>query len=234
MRILVIDDDAQLAALLREFLEPLDIAVEHQMDGAGMEARLRGSPFIDVLLLDVMLPGRDGFVLCKAARAVSDVPIMMLTARGDDEDRIHGLELGADDYLPKPFNPRELVARLRALVRRRAAGQAEDCVRFGSVTIHLSAMQVARAGAWVVLTTHEFRLLAALARTLGVPVTRETLALAVSGTTYDPAIDRSIDVHIAHLRQKLEDDPKQPKYLRTVRGVGYVLAAVLPDGVAAG
>jgi two-component system, OmpR family, phosphate regulon response regulator OmpR len=233
MRVLVVDDDVQLAGLLREFLEPLDIVVEHHPDGAGMEARLQASPALDVLLLDVMLPGRDGFALCKAARAVSDVPIMMLTARGDDEDRIHGLELGADDYLPKPFNPRELVARVRGLARRRAAGQSEDCVRFGSVTIHVSAMQVARAGAWVALTTHEFRLLAALARTLGTPVSRETLALAVSGTNYDPAIDRSIDVHIAHLRQKLEDDPKQPKYLRTVRGIGYVLAAVLVDGVTA-
>lgn len=224
MRALLVDDDRELARLLRDYFEPHDVELVHVETGpAGLDA-LDASAF-DVVLLDVMLPGIDGFEVCRRVRRAHDVPIIMLTARGDDTDRIVGLELGADDYVPKPFNPRELLARMRAVHRRtqpRAATPSER-IAVGSLEVDVPAHRVTLAGADVQLTSFEFRVLAALARRAGETVAREELARAVKGGEYDPSVDRSLDVHISHLRQKLEIDPRDPKLIRTVRGIGYVL-----------
>jgi DNA-binding response OmpR family regulator len=176
----------------------------------------------------------DGFEVCRRIRASHDVPIVMLTARGDDADRIVGLEIGADDYVPKPFNPRELLARVRAVLRRvKPAGAAPaEKITVGPIEVDAGARVVKRDGKEVTLTSYEFRILHVLARRIGETVTREELASAVQtpgapkgkGPAYDPSVDRSLDVHVSRLRQKLEDDPKEPRLIKTVRGVGYVLA----------
>lgn len=224
---LLVDDDHDLARLLAEYLGSHDVALTHAEDGARGLAALAERAF-DVVLLDVMLPGMDGFEVCRRIRAAHDVPIVMLTARGDDADRIVGLELGADDYVPKPFNPRELLARVRAVLRRARPTAASRLV-VGPLVIDVGARTVARDGAEVPLTSYEFRVLHALARRLGETVTREELASAVreagakDKAAYDPSVDRSLDVHVSRLRQKLEEDPKDPRLIKTVRGVGYVL-----------
>jgi DNA-binding response OmpR family regulator len=232
VRALLVDDDRELARLLDDYLTPHGVALVHVEDGARALDELRARPF-DIVLLDVMLPGADGFEVCREIRKTRDVPIVMLTARGDDTDRIVGLELGADDYVPKPFNPRELLARMRAVLRRArpAPGNAEK-LEVGVLEIDVPAHRVLVKGKEVTLTSFEFRVLVALARRAGETVPREDLAQAVAKgpseaaggkTAYDPTVDRSLDVHVSHLRQKIGDDAREPRMIRTVRGQGYVL-----------
>ena len=222
MRALLVDDDRDLARLLTDYLSPHDVDLEHVETGALALERLEVRSF-DVVLLDVMLPGADGFEICRRIRRKHDVPIVMLTARGDDTDRIVGLELGADDYVAKPFNPRELLARVRAVMRRARPGAVSERLSVGAIEIDVPAHKVTLSAKEVTLTSFEFRLLVALARRVGDTVTREDLATALKGGVYDPSVDRSLDVHVSHLRQKLEDDSREPRRIRTVRGVGYVL-----------
>jgi DNA-binding response OmpR family regulator len=243
IRALLVDDDRDLARLLTDYLGSHDVALTHVEDGVRGLAALEAERF-DVVLLDVMLPGIDGFEVCRRIRASHDVPVVMLTARGDDADRIVGLEIGADDYVPKPFNPRELLARVRAVLRRaRPGGAADDAgkpaardkITVGPLDIDHSARVVKKDGVLVTLTSYEYRILVVLARRAGETVTREELAVEVrepgqakgKGPSYDPSVDRSLDVHVSRLRQKLEEDPKEPRLIKTVRGVGYVLSRPL-------
>lgn len=234
VRALLVDDDRDLARLLEEYLGPHGVTLVHVENGpAALDALARGETY-DVVLLDVMLPEMDGFEVCRRIRASYEIPVVMLTARGDDGDRIVGLELGADDYVPKPFNPRELLARVRAVLRRAKPARAAELVPrivVGPISIDVAGRMVQRSGAEVPLTSYEFRILVELAKRAGETVAREDLASAVreQGKTkgpvaYDPSVDRSLDVHVSRLRQKLEDDPKEPRFIKTVRGVGYVLA----------
>jgi DNA-binding response OmpR family regulator len=227
--VLLIDDDARLGALVAEYLGKHEIDVTVVGDGERGLAALRKGRF-DVVLLDLMLPGADGLEVCRRIRAlpqVARVPIIMLTAKGEDVDRIVGLELGADDYVPKPFNPRELLARMRAVLRRSAAAATAEPsaprFRAGDLEIDFEAREVTLDGQRQALTHYEFELLATLARAAGRPLSREQLLDALKGTEYE-AFDRSIDVHISKLRQKLEADSKAPRLIKTVRGVGYLLA----------
>lgn len=223
--LLVIDDDARLFALLEDYLRAHDFTLEHATNGpAGLE-RLRRAEF-DAVLLDVMMPGMDGLEVLRRLRASSAVPVLMLTARGDDTDRIVGLELGADDYIPKPFNPRELLARLRAVLRRASAPLVDEVIQVQDVRLDLARRQVTRGQRDVDLTALEFDLLAALARRAGRVLTREAL-LTTAGRDDAYVGDRTVDVHISRLRQKLGDDPRRPSLIKTVRGVGYVLSQSL-------
>ena len=232
-RVLLIDDDAALARLVSEYLAGAGLAVEHSADGAAGLAALRraaatGRGF-DLLLLDLMLPGPDGLELCRRLRADADLalaalPIVMLTARGEEADRIVGLELGADDYLAKPFHPRELLARLRAVLRRGARSAAGAALlRFGRLEIDRSARIARVDGEERPLTSHQFDLLVALAESAGRVLSREALMSRLRGRELE-AFDRSIDVHVSRIRAALEDDPAQPRRILTVRGVGYVFA----------
>lgn len=229
MRALLVDDDRELARLLTDYLASHGVAVDHVEDGAHAIDRLAAAvDGYDVVLLDVMLPGMDGFEVCRHLRERFDVAVVMLTARGEDTDRVVGLELGADDYVPKPFNPRELLARMRAVVRRtkRGAGSGgDDRVEVGDLVVDVPAHKAMLGGKELQLTSFEFRVLVALARRAGQTVTREELASVVlpKGGRYDPSVDRSLDVHVSHLRHKIGDDVKESKRIRTVRGVGYVL-----------
>ena len=222
---LLIDDDARLGALVTEYLGTHEIDVTVAGDGPRGLAALRKERF-DVVLLDIMLPGPDGLEVCRRIRAAPElaaVAVIMLTARGDDVDRIVGLELGADDYLAKPFNPRELLARIRAVLRRGSPpGPARPRLRVGRIEVDFDAREVSVGGKRQTLTAYEFELLAALARSAGRVLSREQLMDALKGTAHD-AFDRSIDVHISKLRAKLEKDPKEPRYIKTVRGAGYIL-----------
>jgi DNA-binding response OmpR family regulator len=226
---LLIDDDARLASLVAEYLGANEVDVTVDGDGErGLAALGKGS--FDVVLLDIMLPGVDGLEVCRRIRALPDkaqLPVIMLTAKGDDVDKIVGLEIGADDYLAKPFNPRELLARVRAILRRAqpAPGQwtAHQTFKARGLEIDFDARTVAVDGKKQVLTHFEFELLAQLARAAGRVLSREHLMDALKGEEFE-SFDRSIDVHISKLRAKLEDNPKEPRYIRTVRGVGYVLA----------
>jgi DNA-binding response OmpR family regulator len=223
--VLLVEDDLRLAALTKEYLEGHGVAVVHVADGRrGEEEALSGR--FDAVLLDLMLPGKDGLEVCREVRARSDVPVLVLTARGEEADRVMGLELGADDYLAKPFSPRELLARIRALVRRAKgrAGPARDVVRVGALTVDPGARRVTLDGREVALTGYEFALLEALARRAGRVLSRERLMELARGSA-EEAFDRSIDVHVSHLRQKLGDDPRRPRLLKTIRGLGYLLAA---------
>ena len=230
MRALLVDDDRELARLLSDYLSGHEVSLDHVEDGARALERLGAPEEYDIVLLDVMLPGADGFAVCGAIRAKYDVPIVMLTARGEDTDRVVGLELGADDYVPKPFNPRELLARMRAVVRRARQPRAKVANRLvvGDLMVDVPAQKATLEGRELQLTSFELRVLVALARRAGETVTREELATAVlprlqSGARYDPSVDRSMDVHVSHLRHKLGDDAREPKRIRTVRGIGYVL-----------
>ncbi len=230
MRALLVDDDRELARLLGDYLSSHGVTVDHVEDGTHAIDRLSAAvDGYDVVLLDVMLPGMDGFEVCRRLRERFDVAIVMLTARGEDTDRVVGLEIGADDYVPKPFNPRELLARMRAVVRRarRAGGPAgaEERVEVGDLLVDVPAHKAMLGGKELQLTSFEFRVLVALARRAGQTVTREELASVVlpKGGRYDPSVDRSLDVHVSHLRHKIGDDAKESKRIRTVRGVGYVL-----------
>jgi DNA-binding response OmpR family regulator len=223
---LLIDDDARLGALVAEYLGQNDVDVTVAPDGERGLAALRKGGF-DVVLLDIMLPGVDGLEVCRRIRGLPELaqtPILMLTAKGDDVDKIVGLELGADDYLAKPFNPRELLARVRAILRRtQPPAEAHQVFRFRGLEIDFDAREVTVDGKRQLLTHFEFELLAQLARAAGRVLSRETLMESLKGEEFE-SFDRSIDVHISKLRAKLEENPKEPRYIRTVRGVGYVLS----------
>jgi DNA-binding response OmpR family regulator len=225
---LLVEDDARLAALTTEYLSGHGVVVTAVGDGAaGLEEALRHR--YDVVLLDLMLPGKDGLDVCRELRARSDVPVVVLTARGEEADRVMGLELGADDYVAKPFSPRELLARIRAVVRR-ARGQVGPVlrpVRVGTLTLDPGARRVTVEGREVPLTGYEFSLLYALASRPGRVLSREQL-IDLAGGNAEEAFDRSVDVHVSRLRQKLGDDPKSPRMLKTVRGAGYLLASEEP------
>ena len=223
---LVIDDDVRLGALLREYLGKQEIDVTVVTDGEQGLGQLRRGRF-DVVLLDLMLPGLDGLEVCRRIRATPELkalPVLMLTAKGDDVDKIVGLELGADDYLAKPFNPRELLARIRAVLRRGILQPTERRrFRSGGLEIDYDALTVTVDSKLVPLTHYEFELLGTMARAAGRVLSREQLMDALKGEEYD-TFDRSIDVHISKLRSKLEPSPRDPRYIKTVRGVGYCLS----------
>lgn len=223
-RILIVDDDPALREMLETYLTGQGFRVRAVGDGVALEAELaRETP--DVLLLDLMLPGEDGLSLTRRLRAHSQVPIVMLSARGEDVDRIVGLELGADDYLAKPFNPRELVARLRAVLRRRAAParDAGQILAFGPFRLDLGRHALTRHDEAVTLTTAEFTLLSIFARHPGRVLSRDRLVELAQADERMP-FDRSIDVRVARLRKKIEPDPDNPCYIRTVWGAGYLFA----------
>jgi DNA-binding response OmpR family regulator len=227
-RILMIEDDVRLGGMVRDYLGESGYRVTVHETGADGLAALAREPF-DALILDVMLPDVDGFEVCRRVRASSDVPILMLTARGAPTDRIVGLELGADDYLPKPFEPRELLARLRAILRRRKTpGSPSAALRFGRLEIDRDARVVRVDGEERPLTGYQFDLLVALAEHAGRVLSRETLLDLVKGESLE-AFDRSIDVHVSRIRAAIEADPKKPRRIITVRGAGYVFAK-LQDG----
>ena len=226
LRALLVEDDVRLAALVAEYLAKNEIDVTHLPDGERLLRVLKAEPY-DVLLLDLMLPGLDGLELCRRVRGeptLARTPILMITARGDDVDRIVGLELGADDYLGKPFNPRELLARIRAVLRRtQTTGSEGEHLRVGELLLHFGAREARLGARSIALTQFEFELLAVLARSAGRVLSRDFLMETLRGTEFE-SFDRSIDVHVSRLRQKLGDDPKTPRFIKTVRGVGYVLA----------
>ncbi|MEE8558808.1 MAG: response regulator transcription factor [Myxococcota bacterium] len=220
-RVLLIEDDRRLASMVAAYLGENGYDVDARENAVlGMELAAR-TPF-DAIILDVMLPDLDGFEVCRRLRADSDVPILMLTARGEETDRIVGLELGADDYLPKPFNPRELLARLRAILRRQATPlRGLPVLRFGGLEIDRDARRVTLDGRTCDLTSHQFGLLRLLAESAGRTLSREVLMERLRGERLE-AFDRSIDVHISRIRAAIEDDPKHPRRIVTVRGVGYL------------
>jgi DNA-binding response OmpR family regulator len=222
LRVLLVDDDQRMAQLLAEFLGPHGIVLVHASDGGRGLAALDQGAF-DAVLLDVMMPGMDGLEVCRRIRQKSKVPVIMLTARGDEADRVVGLELGADDYVAKPFSPRELLARLRAVLRRTMPEAASERLVVGDMEIDVAARAVAMGGKAVDLTGIEFDLLVALARRAGRVVPRDSL-LSLAGRADVVVGERTVDVHISHLRSKLGDDPKSPRWIKTVRGVGYMLA----------
>jgi len=228
-RILVIDDYVELCSLVGEYLEPEGFSIEAVHDGnRGLERALSGEHLL--VVLDVMLPGMNGFDVLRRIRNSSPVPVLLLTARGEDVDRIVGLEIGADDYLPKPFNPRELVARIRAILRRTQAGdktegaeQIPDIVQVGDIELDPATRIVRQSGKPVELTSVEFNLLHALLREAGHVVTREHLVDTVLSRKFSP-FDRSIDMHVSKIRKKLGDSDFGSDYIKTVRGVGYIFA----------
>ena len=230
--LLLIEDDARLAAMVSEYLDGNGFTVSRAGSGlAGLETltlSATGAP-VDLVILDLMLPDIDGLEVCRRLRALapplSTLPVLMLTAKGDPMDRIIGLELGADDYLPKPFEPRELLARVRAILRRRTEAPAATCttLRFGSLEIDRDARIITLAGSSRELTSYQFDLLVALAERAGRVLTRDQIMEAVRGRELE-AFDRSIDVHMGRIRAAIESDAKNPKRILTVRGVGYVFA----------
>lgn len=223
--ILVVDDDPELRALLQRFLGEHGHAVRAAENGAALDRALQRDP-PDLVVLDLMMPGEDGLAICRRLRAAGEtVPIIMLTAKGDPVDRILGLEMGADDYLAKPFTPRELVARIDAVLRRLGPDRSmlrDEIVTIGPFTINFSAMSVMRDGQMLALSSREFALLAALARSAGRPLTRAQLIDRAMGRDAE-VTDRAIDVQIGRLRKAVGDDPQSPRYVRTVWGTGYVL-----------
>lgn len=231
-RLLVVDDDAGLRALLAKYLTKEGFIVTAVPDGAAMDAWLARES-ADLVILDLMLPGEDGLSLARRLRAGSDVPIVILSARGEDLDRIVGLEVGADDYLAKPFNPRELLARIRAVLRRKAkayppAGErtSGEEFRFGPFRLDTAAQRLTRDGESVDLTTGEYALLRIFVERPHRVLSRDTLVDLLMGYERDP-FDRSVDVRVARLRSKIEEDSREPRYIRTVWGQGYLFA---PDG----
>jgi DNA-binding response OmpR family regulator len=230
-RILMIEDDQRLAAMVVTYLASNGYEVTHAGTAQAGLALLRSEPFA-LVLLDLMLPDIDGLELCRRIRAMGapleSIPIVMLTAKGDPFDRVVGLELGADDYLPKPFEPRELLARLRAVLRRPSldtGASRQNGLQFGRLEIDAAARLVRVDGKEKTLTAYQFDLLLAMAERAGRVLSREQLIDAVKGEPLEP-FDRSIDVHIGRLRAAIEDDPRQPRRIITVRGSGYVFAKV--------
>lgn len=233
-RILIVDDDARLRNLLERYLDEQGFGVKAVADATAMDRALTRE-HADLLVLDLMLPGEDGLSICRRLRGSnSELPIIMLTAKGDEVDRIVGLEMGADDYLPKPFNPRELVARINAVLRRKprtppgAPAEADEVVSFGQVTVNLATRTLTRDGAEQALTTGEFALLKVLLQHPRQPLSRDKLMELARGREYD-AFDRSIDVQVSRLRKLVEEEPSRPRYIQTVWGFGYVF---VPDGQA--
>jgi DNA-binding response OmpR family regulator len=231
-QLLMIEDDHRLAQMVGEYLGQSGLHVTHMADGASGLARLQnpeGGQLPDLVILDLMLPDTDGLEVCRRIRALpggaAKVPVLMLTAKGDPMDRVIGLEIGADDYLPKPFEPRELLARIRAILRRREAGAqpAANVLRFGSLEIDRDARTVSVGAQAADLTSYQFDLLAAMAERAGRVLTRDQIMEAVRGRELE-AFDRSIDVHMGRIRAAIEADPKNPRRILTVRGVGYVFA----------
>ena len=218
--ILVVDDEARIVKLVRDYLERagFDVLAAHNGEMALTLARLEQP---DLIVLDLMLPGVDGLDVCRRLRQESGVPIIMLTARVEEADRVVGLELGADDYVTKPFSPRELVARVRATLRR-ANGQVgpSSILRAGDVELDTASLTTTVAGEPVDLTPTEFQVLATLVRQPGRIFSREQLLEAVHGVIFD-GYDRSVDSHVKNIRRKIEPDPRQPRYIQTVYGVGY-------------
>ncbi len=231
-RILVVDDDARIRDLLRRYLSQEGFEVLLAEDGRALNKQLTRET-VDLIVLDLMLPGEDGLTICRRLRAANDTtPIIMLTAKVEDVDRIVGLEVGADDYLSKPFNPRELLARINAVMRRRPAIEAPGApskepmtVSFGPFEFDLALRRLSRDGETLPLTTGEFSMLKALVRHPRQPLSRDKLAQLARGRDFEP-FDRSLDVQISRLRKLLETDPTQPRYIQTVWGVGYVF---VPD-----
>jgi two-component system, OmpR family, phosphate regulon response regulator OmpR len=231
VKVAVLDDEAELRALLQRYLTGRGFTVRAAADASQLDRLLQRESF-DVLVLDLTLPGEDGLCVCRRLRAQGEtIPILMLTARGDPVDRIVGLEMGADDYLPKPFDPRELVARIQAMVRRQhflgAHGGASvpDAIEFGPFTLDLATRRLSRGGREIELTGGEYALLEVLARHSHRPLSRERLIDLAYGREHD-ATDRSIDVQVLRLRRLIEVDPAKPRYIQTVRNVGYVFVPV--------
>ncbi len=227
MKILIVDDDKKLCRLVQDYLKPMGFEVRSAHTGAeGLDMALSGD--FEAVILDVMLPGIDGFEFLKILRKKSDIPVLMLTARGDETDRIVGLEMGADDYLPKTFSTRELLARLRAVTRRsRNADRKstsiseDDLLIMGDLQISKNSRTVLLGEEILTLTPLEFDILLCLAMSAGRVLTRDQLLDMVAGRTYE-VFDRSIDVHISSLRRKLGEDPRRPRYIKTVRATGYM------------
>ncbi|MGB5080973.1 MAG: two-component system response regulator OmpR [Burkholderiales bacterium] len=232
-RILVVDDDLRLRDLLQRYLTEQGFTVHTVADAPAMD-KLLARERVELLVLDLMLPGEDGLSICRRLRGGKDpLPIIMLTAKGEDVDRIVGLEMGADDYLPKPFNPRELVARIHAVLRRRAAplppgapSAEPERVSFGNMTVNLATRALEREGQSISLTTGEFALLKVLVTHPRTPLSRDKLMELARGREYE-VFDRSIDVQVSRLRKLVERDPAHPSYIQTVWGFGYVF---VPDG----
>ena len=219
-RVLLIDDDTRLPELLASYLGQNGVSLTAAPDGVrGLRVLEQGA--FDAVLLDVMMPGMDGLEVCRRIRAKSNVPVIMLTARGDETDRVVGLELGADDYVSKPFSPRELLARLKAVLRRSRPEVLSEELAAGDVKVDIGSRIVNVKGQPIELTGIEFDILVALMRRAGRVVPRDAL-LSEAGRSDVVVGERTVDVHISHLRQKLGDDP--PRLIKTVRGVGYVLA----------
>jgi DNA-binding response OmpR family regulator len=223
IKVLLVEDDARLAQLTSRYLEGHGVLVTTCGDGVeGQNEALRRQ--YDCVVLDLMLPGRDGIEVCRQLRQRVDVPIIMVTARGEESDRVLGLEVGADDYVTKPFSPRELLARIRANVRRvrGQAGPAPETIEIGALVLDPSKMTVTLDGRAVDVTAYEFAILRALAQRPGKVLSREQLLDLAKGSA-DLSFDRSIDVHVSRLRAKLGDDSRNPRILKTVRGAGYML-----------
>jgi len=221
LSLLIIDDDRRLYDLLADYLGQNDVVTRHAEDGLTGLAAIPGGGF-DAIILDIMMPGIDGLTVLKRLRETSSIPVIMLTAKGDETDRVVGLELGADDYLPKPFSPRELLARIKAVLRRGQPSDLGKWLKAGDVEVHRSSRDVMVAGERVELTGLEFDLLVALMERPGRVVSRASL-LEQAGRTDTLVGDRAVDVHISHLRKKLKDQNRTPQLIQTVRGVGYVL-----------
>jgi len=228
--ILIVDDDREIRSLLSDYLQKSEYRVSAVADGRGMWNVLDGGR-VDLVILDVMLPGEDGFVLCRTLRSRGNWPVIMLTAKGEDTDRIVGLELGADDYLAKPFNPRELLARIKSVLRRHRSvpdnlqPEASRALRFAGWTLDLSSRNLISPDQVVVaLSGAEFRLLRVFLSYPNRVLSRDQLMDLTVGREADP-LDRSIDVQVSRLRQRLQDDAREPSIIKTVRGEGYVLAA---------
>jgi DNA-binding response OmpR family regulator len=221
-RILLIEDDPRLAEMVKNYLGEAGFAVTVSALGAAGIA-LEARETFDALVLDLMLPDMDGLEVCRRIRAHSQTPILMLTARGDAMDRVVGLEIGADDYLPKPFEPREMLARLRAILRRRGREQRVDVLRFGSLDIDVGARKARLNGTECELTDYQFSLLLVLAQHPGRVMSRDAIMELMKNERLE-SFDRSIDVHISRIRAAIEADPKKPRRIITVRGSGYVFA----------
>jgi two-component system OmpR family response regulator/two-component system phosphate regulon response regulator OmpR len=230
-QVLVVDDDAGIRDLLADYLAKQGMTVKTARDGKEMEERLATfGP--DLVVMDLMMPGEDGLSLTRRLKAERGIPVIMLSARGEDIDRIVGLEVGADDYLPKPFNPRELLARIRAVLRRggsRAAEQQAEVARFGAFALDMASQTLSREGEDIPLTQAEFTLLKIFVEHPNRALSRDQIMDWLKGFERDP-FDRSIDVRVTRLRKKIEDDPANPAYIRTVWGQGYLFA---PKGTGA-
>jgi len=221
-RILLVEDDSRLATMVVDYLAEAGFRTTRAATGASA-MQLVASESFDAMILDLMLPDADGLELCRSLRSKSDMPVLMLTARGDPLDRVVGLEVGADDYLPKPFEPRELLARLRAILRRRVAQGGSQVLHFGRLEIDKGAREVRVDGVRKPLTAHQFAILVAMAERAGRVLSRDALMDLTRGEALED-FDRSIDVHVSRLRAAIEDDPKHPRRILTLRGAGYVFA----------